>query len=177
MPASLWMRDAGIEVPEFRCPTTPTTAASTSFCAAAVPCFGSAASSSESNSKLTCLPPIVIFFAFGSSTASLAPRSLSLPRRAMPPVIGATWPILTTVCAATGALATAKAEASAIPDWPDARMPHRKGAMAKQGAMAKRSNVTIVPAGFIGASAPAARAAGVARCPAVLPNSAARTAG
>lgn len=49
--------------------------------------------------------------------------------------------------------------------------------MAKQGAMAKRSNAMIVPADLIGASAPVAPAAGVARCPAVLPNSVARTAG
>ena len=34
--------DAGIVVPEFRWPMTPLTLASTSFCATAVPCFGSA---------------------------------------------------------------------------------------------------------------------------------------
>src|SRR4051794_18729755 len=41
--------------------------------------------------------------AFASSTARRAPFSLSLPRCAMPPVSGATWPILTSVppaCAA-----------------------------------------------------------------------------
>jgi hypothetical protein len=42
-------------VPEFRWPTTPATLASHSFWAAAVPCFGSAASSSAWISKLDLL--------------------------------------------------------------------------------------------------------------------------
>ena len=46
-------------VPEFRWPTTPATLASHSFWAAAVPCFGSAASSSAWISNLTVLPPIL----------------------------------------------------------------------------------------------------------------------
>src|SRR3974390_2647580 len=61
-------------VPEFRWPTTPATLASTSFCATVVPTFGSAWSS-----------------------ARRAPFSLSLPRCAMPPVSGATWPILISI--------------------------------------------------------------------------------
>ena len=49
----LYIDDAGIVVPEFKCPITPTTFKSISFCAADVPCFGSAASSSETDSKIT----------------------------------------------------------------------------------------------------------------------------
>jgi hypothetical protein len=45
-------------VPEFKWPTTPLTLASTNFWAAAVPCLGSAASSSATSSNLTFLPPI-----------------------------------------------------------------------------------------------------------------------
>src|SRR5690606_2174444 len=68
-----------------------------SFWAAAVPCLGSAASSSESSSKRTSLPPILSFLALSSSIARRAPFSLSLPRWAIAPVSGATCPILTTV--------------------------------------------------------------------------------
>ena len=66
-------------VPEFRWPTTPLTLASHSFWAAAVPCFGSAASSSAWISNLTFLPPMVTFWAFRSSMAMRTPFSLSLP--------------------------------------------------------------------------------------------------
>ena len=82
-------------VPEFRWPITPTTFASTSFCAAAVPCLGSAPSSSEISVKVTFFPSILISALFKSATASLAPASLSFPRWAMEPVSGPTWPILT----------------------------------------------------------------------------------
>ena len=84
-------------VPEFRWPTTPLTLLSTSFCATAVPCFGSAASSSASSSNLAFLSPIFTPLAFRSSMAILAPSSLSLPRWAMAPLVGPTWPILTTI--------------------------------------------------------------------------------
>src|SRR5262245_17060573 len=43
--------------------------------------------------------------ALASSTARRAPFSLSLPRCAMPPVSGPTWPILTSIPAAAGAAA------------------------------------------------------------------------
>src|SRR5690349_2241612 len=89
------MGEAGIEVPEFRCPTTPTTLLSTSFCATVVPTFGSAWSSSATSVNLTLLPSILMPAALASSMASRAPFSLSLPRWAMPPASGATWPILT----------------------------------------------------------------------------------
>ncbi len=59
---------------------TPLTLLSTSFCAAAVPCFGSPASSSASNSNVAFLPPIITPLAFSSSMAMRAPFSLSLPR-------------------------------------------------------------------------------------------------
>src|SRR5436190_1706490 len=97
------MSEAGIEVPEFRCPTPPATLASTSFCATVVPTFGSAWSSSATSVNFTSLPSILMPAAFASSMARRAPFSLSLPRCAMPPVSGATWPILTSVppaCAA-----------------------------------------------------------------------------
>ena len=77
-------------VPEFRWPITPLTLASTSFWATAVPCFGSPASSSASSSNLAFLPPIVTPLAFSSSIAMRAPFSLSLPRCAMPPLVGPT---------------------------------------------------------------------------------------
>ena len=83
-------------VPEFKCPITPWTLASTNFWAAAVPCFGSAASSSANNSNLTTLSPILMPAAFSSSMAILAPFSLSLPKWAMAPLVGPTWPILMT---------------------------------------------------------------------------------
>ena len=81
--------------PEFRWPTTPTTFASTIFWATVVPTLGSAWSSSATSVNFTCLPSIVIFASFASSIARRAPFSLSLPRCAMPPVSGPTWPILT----------------------------------------------------------------------------------
>src|SRR5438105_10163412 len=91
------MSEAGIEVPEFRCPTTPETLASTSFCATVVPTLGSAWSSSATSVNLTSLPPILMPAALASSTARRAPFSLSLPRCAIPPVSGPTWPILTSL--------------------------------------------------------------------------------
>ena len=96
MPASAYSLEAGMVVPEFRWPITPLTLASTSFCATMAPCFGSAASSSASNSNFTLAPPISMPLAFSSSMARRAPFSLSLPRWACGPVIGATWPSLTT---------------------------------------------------------------------------------
>jgi hypothetical protein len=69
--------DAGMEVPEFRWPTTPLTFWSTSFWAAAAPCFGSAASSSAISSNLAFLPPMVTPLALRSSMARRAPFSLS----------------------------------------------------------------------------------------------------
>src|SRR5471032_135807 len=93
------MFEAGTVVPEFRWPITPLTLASTSFCATAVPCFGSAASSSGTITNLTTLPLILKFSAFNSSMAIFAPFSLSLPKCAEAPEIGATWPILITSCA------------------------------------------------------------------------------
>src|SRR5213592_884508 len=95
-----------MEVPEFRWPTTPLTLESTSFCAAAAPCFGSAPSSSASSSNLTFLPPIVTPLAFRSSMAMRAPFSLSFPRCAMAPLVGATWPIFTTMSCALAAPAS-----------------------------------------------------------------------
>src|SRR5687767_13663679 len=81
--------------PEFRWPTTPTTLASTIFCATVVPTFGSAWSSSATRVNFTSLPSIWVLAAFASSTARRAPFSLSLPKWAMPPVSGPTWPIFT----------------------------------------------------------------------------------
>ena len=66
-------------VPEFRWPTTPATLASHSFCAAAVPCLGSDASSSLTSSSLTFLPPMTTPWAFMSSIAMRTPFSMSLP--------------------------------------------------------------------------------------------------
>ena len=57
------MSEAGIEVPEFRWPTTPATLASTSFCATVVPTFGSAWSSSATSTNVAGLPSIWIFAA------------------------------------------------------------------------------------------------------------------
>src|SRR3989304_3467940 len=88
------MSEAGIDVPELRCPTTPATLASTSFCATVVPTFGSAWSSSATSTNFASLPSILIFAALASSIARRAPFSLSLPRCAMPPVSGPTWPVL-----------------------------------------------------------------------------------
>ena len=83
-----------MEVPEFRWPTTPATFASTSFCATVAPTFGSAWSSSATSTNFASLPSIWIFAAFACSIARRAPFSLSLPRCAMPPVSGPTWPIM-----------------------------------------------------------------------------------
>src|ERR1017187_3688130 len=91
------MAEAGMETPEFRWPTTPATLASTSFCATVVPTFGSAWSSSATSSSLTVLPSSLRPVALASSTARRAPFSLSLPRWAIPPVSGPTWPSLTTI--------------------------------------------------------------------------------
>ena len=76
---------------------TPLTLLSTSFCAAAVPCLGSPASSSAAISNLIFLPPMVRFCAFSSSMARRTPFSVSLPMWAMPPEVGPAWAILT-VC-------------------------------------------------------------------------------
>src|SRR5262245_13285542 len=104
-----------MEVPELRCPTTPTTFWSTSFCATVVPTFGSAWSSSATRENLTSLPPILIFAALASSMARRAPFSLSLPRWAMPPVSGATCPIFTScVCAHAGKAAPSAATSSVM---------------------------------------------------------------
>jgi hypothetical protein len=84
-------------VPELRWPTMPATLASTSFCATVLPTFGSAWSSSAMISNLTFLPPMVTPAALASSMARRTPFSLSLPRCAMPPVSGATLPILITI--------------------------------------------------------------------------------
>src|SRR5688572_18812730 len=100
--------------PELRWPTTPATLASTSFCATVVPTFGSAWSSSATKVNLTGLPSILMPAALASSTARRAPFSLSLPRCAMPPVSGPTWPILTSrPPAAAGAGAAAPLSALA----------------------------------------------------------------
>ena len=101
-------------VPEFRWPMTPLTLASTSLLATAVPCFGSAASSSASSSNLAFLPPMVTPLALRSSIAMRAPFSLSLPRWAMPPLVGPTWPILTTMSCADTEPAKIAAAAAAI---------------------------------------------------------------
>src|SRR5579864_709105 len=90
-------------VPEFRCPTTPATFTSTSFCATVVPTLGSDWSSRDIRSKVASRPPIFIFAAFASSTASRAPFSLSLPRCAIPPVSGATLPMVTPTVLFAGA--------------------------------------------------------------------------
>src|SRR4029077_1281751 len=97
------MGEAGIEVPELRCPTTPATFASTSFCATVAPTFGSSWSSSATSANLAALPPILMPAALASSIARRAPFSLSLPRWALPPVSGATWPILISVVSAEAA--------------------------------------------------------------------------
>src|SRR5213596_1224453 len=103
------MLDAGIEVPELRWPTTPATLASTSFCATVVPVFGSAWSSSATNVNFTSLPSILVLAALASSTARRAPFSLSLPRWAMPPVSGPTWPIFTSSTLGAAGFASALA--------------------------------------------------------------------
>src|SRR6266850_7037520 len=103
------MLDAGIEVPELRWPTTPATFASTSFCATVVPVLGSAWSSSATNVNFTSLPSILVLAAFASSTARRAPFSLSLPRWAMPPVSGPTWPIFTSSALGAAGFASALA--------------------------------------------------------------------
>ena len=60
------------------------------------------------------LPPIVTPLALSSSIAMRAPFSLSLPRWAMPPLVGATWPILTTMSCAETVPAKIAAAAAAI---------------------------------------------------------------
>src|SRR5215208_3365698 len=117
------MGEAGIEVPEFRWPTTPTTLASTSFCATVVPTFGSAWSSSATRVNFTSLPSILVLAAFASSIAKRAPFSLSLPRCAMPPVRGPTWPIFTSL--------------PPPPPWPQ---PAKTKAAASAAAMAEMPN-------------------------------------
>src|SRR5580765_7199138 len=100
--------------PELRCPTTPATLVSTSFCATVVPTLGSAWSSSEIRSNCTSLPPIFAPAALASSIASRAPFSLSLPRWAIPPVSGATLPMTTeTLPEAEAFLSSLQPEATA----------------------------------------------------------------
>src|SRR5262245_44093257 len=99
--------------PEFRCPTTPATLVSTSFCATVVPTLGSAWSSSEIRSNWTSLPSIFAPAALASSIASRAPFSLSLPRWAMPPVSGATLPITTETLPEAGAFLSLQPETAA----------------------------------------------------------------
>src|SRR6476661_841912 len=96
------MSEAGIEVPELRCPTTPTTLASTSFCATVVPTLGSAWSSSATSVNFTGWPPSCTFASFASSMARRAPFSLSLPKCAIWPVSGPTCPILISCAAGAG---------------------------------------------------------------------------
>src|SRR2546430_2367110 len=103
------MGEAGIIVRELRWPTTAATFASTSFCATVVPVFGSAWSSSATNVNFTSLPSILVLAAFASSTARRAPFSLSLPRWAMPPVSGPTWPIFTSSTLGAAGFASALA--------------------------------------------------------------------
>ena len=93
------MREAGTVVPELAWPTTAFTPASTSFCATAVPCFGSAASSSLCILKTTLRPPMVVPRAFKSSIARATPFSIALPRWAISPDSGPATPIVTTSCA------------------------------------------------------------------------------
>src|SRR5688572_10546342 len=100
------MSEAGIEVPELRCPTTPATLASTTFCATVVPTFGSAWSSSATSVNLASLPSILILASLASSMARRAPFSLSLPRWAMPPVSGPTCAILISIEGGGGAVTT-----------------------------------------------------------------------
>src|SRR3990172_1303356 len=87
-------------VPELRCPMTPFTLASTSFCATMVAVLASAWSSSLSNSKRTFLPPMLTPLALASSIAMRVPFSLSLPMCACGPVRGEDAPIFTTSSAA-----------------------------------------------------------------------------
>ena len=79
MPAFSYTRDAGSVVPELKWPTTTATPSSTSFCAACTPTRGSAWSSSAAISKCAVLPPILMFFALASSSASCTPFCRSLP--------------------------------------------------------------------------------------------------
>src|SRR5690242_13156976 len=117
--------------PELRCPTTPATLVSTSFCATVVPTLGSAWSSNDTSSNTASLPPIFIFSAFASSIARRAPFSLSLPRWAMPPVSGATLPITTSTFPASPFLSSLQPEAaSAI----NARTRTRERIMTASGA-------------------------------------------
>src|SRR5438105_2063120 len=97
--------------PELRCPTMPFTLASTNFCATVVPTLGSAWSSSATSANFTVFPSILIPAPFASSTARRAPFSLSLPKWAIPPVSGPTWPIFT-----SSALGCAAACGAAVPD-------------------------------------------------------------
>jgi len=74
----------------------PLTFASTSFWATAVPCLGSLPSSSASSRQVTLWPPMPTPLALSSSIAMRAAFSLSLPRWALGPETGPTWPIFTT---------------------------------------------------------------------------------
>jgi len=67
--------------------------------------FGSSASSSGTKVKTTFFPSIVKPALLISSRAKRAPFSLSLPKWAMGPVNGATWPILTSIPSAETAAA------------------------------------------------------------------------
>ena len=142
MPALAYTLLAGIHTPEVRCPTTPTTPASTNFCATTVPCLGSPASSSEIRANLTFLPSTVISpFSFKVFTANAAPFSKSLPQWAIPPVSGAPVAIFThTSFSAKVPQSLLPPEAAALP--PPLCPPHAaKPKAAAKGS--KRNNLFI----------------------------------
>jgi hypothetical protein len=93
IPSSWYIFDAGIVVPELRCPITPETSESTSFWATSVVFDSLPSSSTETTLNTMVSPSNEIFLSFASWIASFTPFSLSFPRCAMGPVKGPACPI------------------------------------------------------------------------------------
>src|SRR2546427_145950 len=123
MPQSWKTLDEGMATPELRKATAPATLSSHSFCAAAVPCLGSATSSSATSWNLTFLPAISMPLALSSSMAMRTPFSLSLPKLAWGPDTGPMWPMRIT-CSWAMATPPMPATTAAIHNFRDIFIAH-----------------------------------------------------
>ncbi|KAF1031114.1 MAG: hypothetical protein GAK34_03714 [Delftia tsuruhatensis] len=123
MPQSWKTLDEGMATPELRKATAPATLSSHSFCEAAVPCLGSATSSSATSWNLTFLPAISMPLALRSSMAMRTPFSLSLPKLAWGPDTGPMWPMRIT-CSWAMATPPMPATTAAIHNFRDIFIAH-----------------------------------------------------
>ena len=79
MPASLYTREAGMVVPELKCPSMPLTLASAICCATCTPVRGSAWSSLDTRTNLALSPSSLMPLALASSSARVKPLRMSSP--------------------------------------------------------------------------------------------------